>query len=81
MVRGGHFLGDDHTLDHFKENWQPDLTDRRTYEDWQAQGSQSMGQRTKAKIEAILKNHRVEPLAEDVDAQIEKILLKAKSRI
>lgn len=78
---GGHFLGDDHTLDHFKENWQPDLTDRRTYEDWQAQGSQSMGQRTKAKIEAILKNHRVEPLAEDVDAEIEKILLNAKSRI
>jgi trimethylamine--corrinoid protein Co-methyltransferase len=77
---GGHFLGDDHTLDHFKENWQPDLTDRKTYEDWNSGGAKSMGQLAKEKVKGILKNHRPTPLPTEVDAEIERILEEAKSR-
>ena len=78
---GGHFLDDDHTLDHFKENWQPDLTNRKTHEDWNSQGAKSMGQLAKEKIKGILKNHRPAPLPTEVDAEIERILEEAKSRI
>jgi len=78
---GGHFLDDDHTLDHFKENWQPDLTNRKTHEDWNSQGAKSMGQLAKEKIKNILKNHRPTPLPTEVDAEIERILEEAKSRI
>lgn len=77
---GGHFLGDDHTLDHFKENWQPDLTDRKTHEDWNSRGAKSMGQLAKEKITGILKNHRPTPLPAEVDSEIERILEEAKSR-
>ncbi len=77
---GGHFLGDDHTLDHFKENWQPDLTDRKTHEDWNSRGAKSMGQLAKEKITDILKNHRPKPLPAEVNAEIERILEEAKSR-
>jgi len=77
---GGHFLGDDHTLDHFKENWQPDLTDRKTHEDWNSRGAKSMGQLAKEKITDILKNHRPTPLPAEVNAEIERILEEAKSR-
>jgi trimethylamine--corrinoid protein Co-methyltransferase len=71
---GGHFLSDDHTLDHFRENWQPDLTDRKTYEDWKDQGAKSMGQLAKEKIRKIIETHQPEPLPPEVDAKIDKIL-------
>jgi trimethylamine--corrinoid protein Co-methyltransferase len=77
---GGHFLMDDHTLNHFKENWTPDLTDRKTHEDWQAAGGTTMGQRARAKIKHILESHKPEALAEEVNAQIEEIIETAAAR-
>ena len=71
---GGHFLQDDHTLNHFRDNWQPDLTDRKTYETWKMEGALSMGQRTKKKVRHILNNHRPQPLQAEAEAQIDKIL-------
>jgi trimethylamine--corrinoid protein Co-methyltransferase len=78
---GGHFLGDDHTFDHFRENWEPDLTDRRTYEDWQSQGAKSMGQLAKEKIKKILASHQPETLSPVVDAEIKSVLERAKIRL
>lgn len=78
---GGHFLGDVHTLDHFRENWQPDLTDRRTYEDWQSRGAKSMGQLAKEKIKNIREGHQPQPLSPEVDAEIESVLERARGRI
>ena len=71
---GGHFLGDVHTLNNFRENWQPDLTDRRTYQDWQSRGAKSMGQLAKEKIKELKKSHQPQPLSPEVEAQIDKIL-------
>ncbi|MCL1847978.1 MAG: trimethylamine methyltransferase family protein, partial [Coriobacteriia bacterium] len=51
---GGEFLTCDHTLDHFRENWIPGISDRNTYEHWTQQGSTSMEDRCKAKIRGIL---------------------------
>jgi trimethylamine--corrinoid protein Co-methyltransferase len=75
---GGHFLGDVHTLDHFRENWQPDLTDRRTYQDWQRRGAKSMGQLAKEKIKEIGESHQPQPLSHEVEAEIDKILKRAR---
>jgi len=74
---GGHFLDDEHTYSHFRDNWQPDLTDRKTYESWQAEGATSMGQRAKEKIKHILAHHRLEPLPTAVDTEINQILQRA----
>jgi trimethylamine--corrinoid protein Co-methyltransferase len=75
---GGHFLQDDHTLNHFRENWQPDLTDRKTYETWKMDGATSMGQRAKEKIRHIIDNYRPQPLPAEVDAEIDRILQSGK---
>jgi len=71
---GGHFLGDAHTLMHFKENWQPGVTDRKTYEGWQKKGAASMGQRVKEKVRRILETHQPKPIAPDADAEIDNVL-------
>jgi len=78
---GGHFLGDGHTFRHFKENWQPGITERKTYEKWKKDGETTMGQRAKSKIKFILENHNPEPLSDDKNAQIDEILQRAKNRM
>jgi trimethylamine--corrinoid protein Co-methyltransferase len=75
---GGHFLGDAHTLAHFRDNWQPGITDRRTFDAWQERGGTSMGQRAKDKVKEILESHQPKPIAPDADTEIEKILEKLK---
>ena len=73
---GGHFLADPHTVAHFRENWQPGITDRNTYETWQMNGSTSMGQRAKEKLKHLLDNHFPEPLSPEADKKIDDILAK-----
>jgi trimethylamine--corrinoid protein Co-methyltransferase len=77
---GGHFLSDDHTLSHFRENWQPDITDRRSHEKWMEQGGMTMGQRTKEKVKKILETHLPEPLTDEINASIDDILYRPENR-
>ncbi len=77
---GGHFLQDDHTFRHFRENWAPDLTDRKTHATWEAEGGRSMGERAREKVAHILEHHRPEPLPEPVKAEIDRILERVRSR-
>ena len=77
---GGHFLQDDHTLNHFRDNWQPDITDRRTHETWAADGATTMEQRAKAKIKHILDTHEPQSLTPEVDKAIDDILKRAEDR-
>ena len=75
---GGHFLEDDHTFDHFRENWQPGITDRQTYQQWIEQGGTTMGQRAQAKVQDILETHVPEPLPDDINVRIDDILSRAQ---
>jgi trimethylamine--corrinoid protein Co-methyltransferase len=78
---GGHFLGDDHTFHHFRENWQPGITDRKTHEKWVKDGGTTMGQRAKSRIKKIIESHNPEPLPDEANVQIDKILERAEARI
>jgi trimethylamine--corrinoid protein Co-methyltransferase len=77
---GGHFLGDTHTVRHFRDNWQPELTDRKTYETWKSRGAASMEQRAGEKVKHILENHRPQPLPAEVNAVIDEILERVQSK-
>lgn len=77
---GGNFLADDHTADHFREGWQPDISDFNGYEAWAAAGAKTAGQRIREKIRKILDTHQPQPLALDVEKKIDDIVLKAQER-
>jgi len=78
---GGHFLASEHTLTHFKrEFWFPRLMDRARWEDWQADGSRTMGDRVQTFLNDILDHHQPVPLAPDVQKQIQAVLTKAEAR-
>ncbi|MDW7674330.1 MAG: trimethylamine methyltransferase family protein [Bacillota bacterium] len=74
----GNFMGDEHTVQHFKENWHSDLSDFNTYENWTAGGSLTMVERARKKIDKILNSHKPEELDQEKRIKIEEILAEAR---
>ena len=79
---GGHFLGDEHTLKHFrKELWFPELFDRNNWEIWKEKEDNSILEGAMKKKEKILKKHKVEPLDQNIANQIDEIVKEADKDI
>jgi trimethylamine--corrinoid protein Co-methyltransferase len=77
---GGHFLGERHTLKHFRERWMPRL-DVDSLETWEKEGIKSLGELAHEKVKEILATHKPTPLPEDVDREISRILKRAEAEL
>ncbi|MHB8074345.1 trimethylamine methyltransferase family protein [Desulfosporosinus fructosivorans] len=78
---GGHYLGEEHTLKYFRnEFWWPTVMNRTRIDDWTANGAKTLGQRVKEKAQSIIKTHQPEKLPEEILSQIKGILDKADTR-
>jgi len=73
----GNFLGEAHTMQHFKSIWYPDLLNRENYETWEAGGSKTLGQVLNEKVKWILENHIPKPLSVETRKGIQAILDRA----
>ena len=51
---GGSYLETEHTLQHFKEFWQPALYSRLRWDDWLRKGGKDLGQRLREKTVALM---------------------------
>jgi len=78
---GGHFLADDHTLRHFRENWMPKLLDRSNYDTWVANGRLTLGDRALQRARHLLATHTPEPLPDGVAAELAAIVARAEQRV
>lgn len=74
----GHFMESDHTYDHFRERWYPNLFDRDNYDGWLAQGGQSLGERAANRVAEILASHQPEPLPADVAQRVNAVVRRAE---
>ncbi len=70
----GQYLDHEHTLDHFRERWYPDLFERDNYVGWKNKGSKDLGQRANERVDEILANHKPEMLPEDMRKALNKIV-------
>lgn len=70
----GNFMAAQHTRKHYREDWVPQLFERRNYETWQKAGSKSMRQRAQEKALEILAHHQPVPLPADVQQQLDRIV-------
>jgi trimethylamine--corrinoid protein Co-methyltransferase len=77
---GGHFLTEDHTLRHFRENWRPKLFERGNRQAWEAGGRLALGDRAKANAVEILENHKPAPLDPAVLEKMEAVIRQAEQR-
>ena len=67
-------VGTEHTCEHYREDYYPELTERTHYEDWESNGSTSLRDRAAAKVDAVLAKHRAVPLQESVVRQISQLI-------
>ncbi len=78
---GGIFLGEKHTLKHFRERWMSRISNIDSFETWQKKGSKSIDEVAKEKVKEILATHKPEPIPEDVEKEISQILKRAKAEL
>jgi trimethylamine--corrinoid protein Co-methyltransferase len=78
----GHYLRQQHTRNHYKEEfWYPKLCDRRNYEEWEMMGKTSFKERTVARVQDILATHRPSSIKPETQQVIEKVLEEAEDRV
>jgi len=77
----GHFLAEDHTYQHFRENWVPKLLDRSTRADWEDRGRLSLGDRASTEVRRILEEYHPKPLDSKVLAKLDAVVKRAEKRV
>jgi trimethylamine---corrinoid protein Co-methyltransferase len=78
---GGHYLTQDHTRRHFREQfWFPTLIDRQMRRTWEVGGRQTMGDRVRARVLGILEHHEPMPIPPEVEARLKEIIAQADAR-
>ena len=71
--RQGEFLTHPHTLKHLRETqWRPELMSRQGHEQWKTEGSKSLLDRARAKLQHIVDTHKPVPIDRDKTAAIQK---------
>jgi trimethylamine--corrinoid protein Co-methyltransferase len=79
---GGHFLQQQHTVDHFrKELWRPEVLTRQHYTNWEKDGAKDMFQRIQEKLKDIVENHQVPPLPDKTLAALQDIKLRGEKEL
>jgi trimethylamine--corrinoid protein Co-methyltransferase len=77
----GHYMGKKHTLDHFRQMWQPMVTDGQTYKTWKAAGAKNAVDHAREKAKEILKTHQPAPLSADLKKELQGIVVEAETKI
>jgi trimethylamine--corrinoid protein Co-methyltransferase len=75
----GKFLDTQHTYEHFKEDYYPDLLDQQLYQDWFAGGATTLKDRAKVKVEEILATHKPAPLNSDISRKLQDVVNKTET--
>jgi len=75
---GGAFLTTRNTLDNFRDFWEPTTMVRQRFEKWAADGSRTMGERVKQRVDHILQTHQPLPIPDDQMAELKRIVAAAE---
>ncbi|CAA7600602.1 trimethylamine-corrinoid protein Co-methyltransferase [Acididesulfobacillus acetoxydans] len=78
---GGHFLGEQHTLDYMRsEFWTPSLMNRKRYDEWKDAGAKTLGDRAHEQVLNILAEHTPVPLTKQQLDRFDEIIRNADQR-
>ena len=69
---GGHFLDEEHTLNHFRDIWYPKLFERMDYEHWLEKGAKHFEERLIEKTKQAMA-HVPKPLPPEVLKELERM--------
>ncbi|MGQ9588310.1 MAG: trimethylamine methyltransferase family protein [Thermoplasmata archaeon] len=77
----GHYLGQKHTVQHFKDLWMPVLSDPRPFQAWTKDGSKTVVKSASEKVKEILASHKVDGLPKSVQDEFAKIIKEGEEKI
>ena len=67
----GHFLTEDHTVRHFRDElFRPVLSNREAFPQWEAKGRKTIDQKATEEAERILREHQPAPLPKEVEKEL-----------
>ncbi|MBS3968992.1 MAG: trimethylamine methyltransferase family protein [Clostridia bacterium] len=75
---GGHFLGEEHTFNNYKNFWNPSLISRERYQMWEEKGKTTFGERANKKAKKMLENHEPQCLTDAVLNRLHSIVDEAE---
>ena len=79
---GGHFLVQQHTMDHFKkELWNARLLNRQTIDAWNDAGKPSMEDRVKEEVRMIAETHKPKPLSDKILSELDRLKREGEKEI
>jgi trimethylamine--corrinoid protein Co-methyltransferase len=78
---GNVFLGEDHTLAHFRELWNPQVLSWEGRREWELAGAKTLRTRCREKVFQVWETHEVPPLSDDVLAGMRAIIEKRRASI
>lgn len=79
---GGNFLGASHTFENFKtEVWYPSVSERRSYEEWAADGGKHLSQVIDEKVQTILKTHKAPELDNEIAKRLDAIITDCEANM
>ncbi len=76
----GEYVTTEHTFEHWKEWFLPELQDRSDYETWKNNGSKTMLDRVKEKTQDLLDNYETEPMDEKLQKELKDVIKSADER-
>lgn len=76
---GGNFIGEDHTMKHFRQNRvNTQVVNRLNLDAWEEAGSKTFGELANERVKQLLAEHLVAPLPEDVLERIDAVVHKER---
>lgn len=79
---GGEYVTSDHTFNHFRDGWFPEVVgDRNVYDKWVSDGSKTLGDRANEKVRQILETHEPKPLPDSVREKLDEIMADVKAGV
>jgi trimethylamine--corrinoid protein Co-methyltransferase len=70
----GAFIETEHTLNHFREDHYPELSDRKRFHRWFEDGGSTMKERARVQLERILSEKPQQKLPTDISSRIEEMI-------
>lgn len=77
----GDYLGTDHTLQHYKEDWYPRFYDRANYDDWSAAGGLDLREKVNKRVLKILESPAKLAVGEEMAEKVRSIRRAAEEKI
>ena len=78
---GGQYLTQQHTLEYLeKEHYIPTIINREKWERWERAGSKDLREVAREKAKTILKEHQPEPLDQNIEEELKKIIREVEER-